>query len=153
MTSWKPVINLLVSDYCLTCLNFLKICSKKLVEEIFYLFETSNLIQHLLLQLSTLWRWQESCGVECWGLRPPISKCSYFSPKRCLEIVRFDLVFFLSFVRIHHQASHWHCSALKWQLWHDKFVTHFISFFLHSFFYICLSFLKILLKWLAKEMI
>jgi hypothetical protein len=145
MTIWKPVINLLLRDYILTSLEFLKICLKKLVEEIIYLFEAPIVIKHLLLQLSTLWRWQESCGVECWGLRPPLSKYSYFSPNRCPEIVWCKPTLFRSLVHNHYQVFHCHCITLCWRPRHDNLKSFYKSFS-EWFFFDLLEFFENLLE-------
>ena len=76
MPSWKYIANLLLYGYFLCCLNFLKICSKWLHEEMIQLLKAPNLINHLLPELSTLWRWKEIFIFECRGSNTTIDWAS-----------------------------------------------------------------------------
>ena len=83
MTSWKPIANLCLNCYFETFLTLLKNPLKWLAEEMIQLLKAPNLIRHVLLELSTLCRWKETCDIECWGLRQPLSEYSCFLPTRC----------------------------------------------------------------------
>ena len=111
----KPIANLCVNCYFKTCLTLLKNPLKWLAEEMIQLLKAPNLIRHVLLELSTLCRWKETCDIECWGLRQPLSEYSFFlpneGPRNCL--VKTDS--FRSLVRIHCQASDWHCITFNWR--------------------------------------
>ena len=74
-----------------------------------------NLIKHVLLELSTLCRWKETCDIVCWGLRQPLSEYSCFLPNWCPEIVWWKLTVFRSLVRNHCQASDLHCITFNWR--------------------------------------
>ena len=124
MTSWKPIANQCVNCYFKTCLTLLKNSLKWLVEEMIQLLKAPNLIRHVLLELSTLCRWKETCDIECWGLRQRLSEYLCFLPIRGLEIVWWKLTVFRSLVRIHCQASDWHCITFNWRPRHDKLKTY-----------------------------
>ena len=123
-TSWKPVANLCQNCYFYTCLTLLKNPLKWLVEEMIQLLMAPNLVKHVLLELSTLCRWKETCDIECWGLRQPLSEYSCFLPNWCPEIVWWKLTVFRSLVRNHCQASDWHCITFNWRPSHDKLQTY-----------------------------
>jgi hypothetical protein len=93
MPSWKFPANLLLYGYFLSCLNFLKIFLKWLLEEMIKLLNAPNPINHLLLELSIIWLWNETCDVECRGLRQRLSEYSFFLPNRCPEFVWWNWQF------------------------------------------------------------
>ena len=123
-TSWKFITSLCLNCYFETCLTLLKNPLKWLVEEMIQLLKAPNLIRHVLLELSTLCRWKETCDIECWGLRQPLSEYSFFLPISGLEIVWWKQTFFRSLVRIHCQASDLHCITFNWRPRHDKLKTY-----------------------------
>jgi len=55
------------------------------------LLNAPNSINHLLLELSIIWLWKETCDVECWGLRQRLSEYSFLLPNRCPEVVWWKL--------------------------------------------------------------
>ena len=104
MPSWKPLANLLLSGYFLSCLNFLKICSKWLLEEMIQLLKAPNLINHLLLELSTLWRWKETCDFECRGSNTPIDWASTRFVIDALKSFSANLCVFINFFKFTFRA-------------------------------------------------
>jgi hypothetical protein len=87
MPSWKLPANVLLYGYFWSCLNFLENALKWLAEEMIQLLGAPNLISCVLLELSTLCWWKETCDIECWGLRTRLSEYSFFLPSWGLEIV------------------------------------------------------------------
>ena len=121
MTSCKPIAYLCLNCYFETCLTVLKNPLKWLAEEMIQLIKAPNLIRHVLLELSTICRWKETCDIECWGLRQPLGEYSFFLPINNLENVWWKQKFFRSLVRTHCQASDLQCHMFNWQPRHHKF--------------------------------
>ena len=123
-TTWKPIANLCLNCYFKACSTLLKNPLKWLAEEMIQLLKAPNFMRHVLLELSTLCRWKETCDIECWGLRQRLCQYWFFftqqGPRNCL--VKTDS--FRSLVRIHCQASDWHCITFNWRPRHDKLKTY-----------------------------
>ena len=94
MTSCKPITDLRMNGYFKNCLNFLKNHLKWLAEEMIQFLKAANLIPHVLLELSTICRWWETCDIECWGFRQRQSEYSCFLLTRGPEIVWWKLTVF-----------------------------------------------------------
>ena len=94
MTSWKPIANLCLNVTFRLVWHLLKNPLKWLAEEMIQLLKATNLIRHVLLELSTLCRWKKTCDIECWGLRQPLSEYSCFLTTSGLETVWWKLTCF-----------------------------------------------------------
>jgi hypothetical protein len=116
------------------------------------LLKALTLISYVLLELSTLCRWKETCDIECWGLRHRLSEYSFFLPFSGLELFWWKVTFFHSLVRIPCQTSDLHCITFNWRPRHDKLKTYCKSV-TELLLLDCLTLLKNSLKWLAEEMI
>ena len=75
------------------------------------LMKAPNLIRHVMLERSTICRRKETCDIECWGLRQPLSEYAFFLIISGLEIVTGEnkICSIRSLVRTHCQASDLHC--------------------------------------------
>ena len=114
-----------------------------------------------LIELSTICRWNETCDIECWGRRQPLSELSeysFFLPISGLENVCWKQTFFRSLVWIH-------CSGLWLTLYHVQLTApteHVVKLMRFCAWIVtyCRSVPELLLwdlenplKWLAEEMI
>jgi hypothetical protein len=123
-TSWIPIANPCLNCYFKTCLTLLKNTLKWLAEEMIQLLKASNLIRHVLLELSTLCRWKETCDIECVSLRQPLCEGSYLFPSRCPDNVLWKLTVFHKLVRIYCQATDWNSISFNRRPRHDKLNTY-----------------------------
>ena len=132
--NWWPQQNMLYS-YCesvpeLLLLDFFDFFGnplKWLAEEMIQFSKAPNYIRHVLLELSTNCRWKETCDIECWGLRQPLSEYSFFLTISGLENAWWKQTFFRAPVRVHSQASELNCITFNWRPRHDKLQTYCIS--------------------------
>ena len=117
MTSCKPIAYLCLNCYFETCLTLLKSPLKWLAEEMIQLMKAPNLIRRVLLERSTICQWKETCDtdIECWGVRQPLSECSFFLTISSLEILGWKKTVFRSLLRTHCQASDLHCLTFNWR--------------------------------------
>jgi hypothetical protein len=120
MTSCIPIANPCLSCYFQPCLCLLENPLKWLAEKLIQLLKAPNLIGHVLLELSTLCRWKETCDIEFGGLRQRISEYSFFLPNKGLEIVWWNHTVFRSLLRIHCHASDSHSISFNRRPRHDK---------------------------------